>query len=44
MTIVRQNIYDERYVDKLVEDDEITVQEAGFMHWYDQPEAFEKQD
>lgn len=32
---MHMNIYDEEYVDYLVENDEITPQEAGFMYWYD---------
>jgi len=33
---MRPTIYDTTYVDELVENDEISPQEAGFMYWYDQ--------
>ena len=30
-----EDIYDDNYLNMLVDNDEITTQELGIMHWYD---------
>lgn len=32
---MNEDVYDDNYLDILVDNDEITTQELGIMHWYD---------